>query len=111
VAGTPVAEDPKPAAAVDPGIYSAASADVVPPVPVRSRQPSSPPRGVREEDLPEVEVVVSPTGQVESVKLLTTDAGVLPSMMLSAIKNWHFEPATRNGSPVRYRMRMRLTNQ
>jgi outer membrane biosynthesis protein TonB len=32
-------------------------------------------------------------------------------MMLSAIKNWHFEPATRNGSPVRYRMRMRLTKQ
>ncbi len=109
--GTAAAEDPTPAAAVDPDIYSAASADVVPPVPVRSRQPSSPPRGVREEDLPEVEVVVSPSGQVESVKLLTTDAGVLPSMMLSAIKNWHFEPATRNGSPVRYRMRMRLTNQ
>jgi hypothetical protein len=111
VKGAAAAEDPTPAAAVDPGIYSAASADVVPPVPVRSRQPSSPPRGVREQDLPEVEVVVSPTGQVESVKLLTTDAGVLPSMMLSAIKNWHFEPATRNGSPVRYRMRMRLTKQ
>jgi len=111
VGGTAAAADPTPAAAVDPGIYSAASPDVVPPVAVRSRQPSSPPRGVREEDLPEVEVVVSPAGQVESVKLLTTDAGVLPSMMLSAIKNWHFEPATRNGLPVRYRMRMRLTNQ
>jgi outer membrane biosynthesis protein TonB len=36
---------------------------------------------------------------------------VLPSMMLSAIKNWKFEPATRNGEAVRYRLRMRLTNQ
>jgi hypothetical protein len=32
-------------------------------------------------------------------------------MMLSAIKNWKFDPATRNGEAVRYRLRMRLTNQ
>jgi hypothetical protein len=95
----------------DPSIFSDANADVVPPALVRSRLPSSPPPGVRPEDLPEVEVVISPQGQVESVKLLTPDAGVLPSMMLSAIKNWRFEPATRNGEAVRYRLRMRLTNQ
>ena len=94
----------------DPSVFSAANAEVVPPALVRSRLPSSPPPGVRSEDLPEVEVVVSPQGQVESVKLVTPDAGVLPSMMLSAIKNWKFEPATRNGETVRYRLRMRLTN-
>jgi TonB family protein len=103
------AEEPRPVSA-DPNVFSAANADVVPPALERSRLPSSPPPGVRSEDLPEVEVVVSPQGQVESVKLLTPGAGVLPSMMLSAIKNWKFEPATRNGEAVRYRLRMRLTN-
>jgi outer membrane biosynthesis protein TonB len=103
-------EPPRPVSA-DPGVFSEANADVVPPSLVRSRLPSSPPPGIRAEELPEVEVVVSPLGQVESVKLLTPDAGVLPSMMLSAIKNWKFEPATRNGEAVRYRLRMRLTNQ
>ena len=103
-------EEPRPVSA-DPSVFSSANADVVPPALVRSRLPTSPPPGVRPEDLPEVEVVVSPQGQVESVKLLTPDAGVLPSMMLSAIKNWKFEPATRNGDAVRYRLRMRLTNQ
>jgi hypothetical protein len=95
----------------DPSVFSAEHKDVVPPALVRSRLPSSPPPGVRPENLPEVEVVVSPQGQVESVKLLTPDAGVLPSMMLSAIKNWKFDPAMRNGEAVRYRLRMRLTNQ
>jgi hypothetical protein len=54
---------------------------------------------------------VSPAGEVESVKLLTQSAGVGPAMMLSAIKNWRFHPATRDGQPVRYRMIIRLTNQ
>ena len=42
---------------------------------------------------------------------MTQSAGVMPSMMLSAIKNWRFEPAKRGGQPVRYRLTMRLTNQ
>jgi hypothetical protein len=109
-APTEAPEEPRPVSA-DPSIFTAANADVVPPALVRARLPSSPPPGVSPEDLPEVEVVVSPQGQVESVKLVTPDAGVLPSMMLSAIKNWKFDPATRNGEAVRYRLRMRLTNQ
>jgi hypothetical protein len=32
-------------------------------------------------------------------------------MMLSAVKNWRFRPAMRYGMPVRYRMRLKLTNQ
>ena len=56
-------------------------------------------------------MVVSPAGDVESVKLLTQPTGVGPAMMLSAIKNWRFHPATRDGQPVRYRLRIRLTNR
>jgi TonB family protein len=92
-------------------VYSPVDTEIVPPAFVRSRLPAEPPLGVRSEDLSEVEVVVSATGEVESVKLVTQPVRVLSVMMLSAVKNWRFQPATKDGQPVRYRMRMRLTNQ
>jgi hypothetical protein len=100
-----------PPALPDVKIYSGIDAAVVPPSLLRSRLPSEPPPGVRADALPEVEIVVSETGEVESVKLLTPQAGVGPSMMLSAIKTWRFHPASLDGEPVRYRLRMRLTGQ
>lgn len=91
--------------------FSAASADVLPPLPVWPHLPTSPKAGMRLEDLPQVELVVTPTGEVESVKLVTQPARVTSAMMLSAIKAWRFAPATRDGRPVRYRLALRLTNQ
>jgi len=107
---------PAPAPAQPPGepnttVYSSLDTEVAPPSLLRSRLPEGPPLGAPAEGLPEVEIVVSSTGEVESVKLVTQQAGVGPSMMLSAIKAWRFQPATRDGEPVRYRLRMRLTNQ
>jgi len=90
-------------------IYSAADPLVVPPELVRPVLPKGPPPGVREEDLPLVEIVVSATGEVETVKLLSSGMGPRPAMMLSAVKTWIFQPATREGQPVRYRYRVRLT--
>jgi hypothetical protein len=95
----------------DTTVYSTVDTEVVPAALLRARLPLNSRSGVRPEDLPEVELVVSPTGEVETVKLVTPTAGVLPAMMLSAIKAWRFEPATLDGQPVRYRLRMRLTNQ
>ena len=95
----------------DETVYSAADADVVRPALVHPRLPSTPRPGVRAEDLPQVEVVVSPEGEVESVKLVTPQAGVKPGMMLMALKAWRFSPATRGGRPVRYRLVVPLTNQ
>ena len=95
----------------DTTVYSPVDTEIVPPEFVRSRLPKDPPPGVRSEDLPEVEVIISATGEVESVKLVTQPVRVLSAMMLSAVKNWRFQPATRDGQPVRYRMRMQLTNQ
>lgn len=98
-------------ASAEQAVFSAGDASVVPPILLRPRLPMNPRPGVRAEVLPQVEILVSPAGEVESVKLLTQPAGVIPTMMLSAIKTWRFEPATRDGRPVRYRLLMRLTNQ
>ena len=92
-------------------LFSTVDADVVPPVLVRPHLPTIPRAGIRAEDLPQVEVVVSPKGEVESVKLVTQQAGVKPAMMMMAMKAWRFAPATRAGRPVRYRLVVPLTNQ
>ena len=92
-------------------IYSAADLDVVPPTSVRPTLQSEPPPGVRPETLPLVELVISASGEVESVKLRTAVPDVRTSMMISAVKAWRFQPATRNGRPVRYRYLVRLTGQ
>jgi hypothetical protein len=92
-------------------VYSSVDAEVAPPALVRPRLPIAPSPEVRADEIPEVEVVVSPAGEVESVKLLTRPTGVGAAMMLSAVKTWRFHPATRDGEPVRYRLRLRLTNQ
>jgi hypothetical protein len=103
--------EPRVNAPAGPVVFSSRDEDVVPAVLRRPHLPATPRPGVRLEDLPQVELVVSPSGDVESVKLLTPSAGVHSAMMLSAIKTWHFEPATRDGHPVRYRLTLRLTNQ
>jgi hypothetical protein len=95
----------------DTATYAAADMSVAPPTLLRPRLPTRPSTGVREENLPQVELLVSPTGEVESVKLLTQPASVTSAMMLSAIKTWRFAPASRDGRPVRYRLLLRLTNE
>jgi hypothetical protein len=95
----------------DTTIYSAVDTEVVPPALQRSRLPAVPRTATTPDSIPQVEVVVSTKGEVESVKLVTQPTGVLPAMMLSAIKAWRFQPATLDGQPVRYRLVVRLTNQ
>jgi hypothetical protein len=107
-ADAPVAGGPAP---IDSTVYLATDAAVVSPVLVRPRLRSRSSAGVLDESLPQVELVVSATGEVESVRLLTQPTDVMSAMMLSAIKTWRFRPAEREGRPVRCRLVLRLTNQ
>jgi hypothetical protein len=92
-------------------VYLATDAAVVSPVLVRPRLRSRSSAGVLDESLPQVELVVSAAGEVESVRLVTQPTDVMSAMMLSAIKTWRFRPAEREGRPVRCRLVLRLTNQ
>jgi uncharacterized membrane protein (UPF0127 family) len=92
-------------------VFSALDGQVVPPKLVSPTAVPSAPEAAGPQPLPEVELVVSPAGEVESVKLVSGRTSALSGMQLSAIKAWRFEPATRDGQPVRYRLRVRVPAQ
>jgi len=49
-----------------------------------------------------VDLIVSEDGTVESVRLVGASCTVRESMFLSAAKAWQFQPALKDGDPVRY---------
>ncbi len=88
-------------------IYSSAlfystDVNVTPPVTLRLRVPTLA-DPASSETVGVVEAIVSATGDVEKVKLLSPPESIHQSMILSAIKTWRFRPATKDGQPVRYR--------
>jgi hypothetical protein len=84
-------------------IFSSDSVGVSPPVGVRPQLPRELPSYLRPEQLTRFDLVVSETGAVESIKLVGSPRTVHDSMLLSAAKAWQFQPALKDGHPVRYR--------
>jgi outer membrane biosynthesis protein TonB len=87
-------------------IYSSASADVQPPVPI-SALPSTG-RYPNEESTGIIELLVNEDGRVAYVRLVSHPSRVQPLMLLSAAKTWTFRPALRDGRPVKFRLRVNV---
>lgn len=108
----PVDERPLPGAstgvAVDLRIYSEADAGVEPPVWRRPQLPSEP-RPDAEQSGSYVEVVVDEHGEVAQVKLRSSDLSLNDRMIVAAVKAWQFQPAMKDGRPVKYRLRVPVT--
>ena len=51
-----------------------------------------------------IELIVSETGSVERVRLLSTPKRMPDMMLLSNAKTWTFNPALKDGRPVRSRL-------
>lgn len=103
--GPPPSNPPTPAVAStdgEPDMFTTANGDVIPPVGIRPQLPRELPRDVRREDLARIDLVVAADGTVETVKLISTPRDVSDSMWLSAVKAWQFQPALKDGRPVRY---------
>jgi len=91
-----------------PAVYTSANTDIVPPIVVRQELPAFPgrtligKRGV-------LEVVVDENGDVESATMPQTIAPQYDRLAIGATKSWHYQPATVNGVPVKYRKSIQIT--
>jgi TonB family protein len=123
VAATPPPEPPKPAAVAAPPpppapvvpvpdpnrIYSSGDADVVAPVSLHQDLPRLTPimkqqaraRGV-------VEVVIDEQGRVSAINVRESVHPMYDAELLAKGRDWHYEPATLNGKPVKYRKLIQL---
>jgi len=89
-------------------VYTSADRDVTPPRPI-GRQLSTASLSGRVPVTGRLELLVSRTGEVETVRLETPVNGYHDRMLVSAAKAWHYRPALRKGRPVRYSMVMTIT--
>jgi len=92
----------EPTAAVDDTIYSAQDRDVVPPQ--TSEALPGPTISSWTTRTNAMEVIVSVTGTVERVRLVSPPARMPDTFVLSRAKVWKFTPAMKDGRPVRYRL-------
>lgn len=83
-------------------VYSTADAGIEPPSMVYPQLP--PPVYSGKGAINSMEVIVSETGAVERVRLVSTPQRMTDMMLLSGAKTWKFTPASLDGEPVRYRM-------
>ncbi|MEO7133759.1 MAG: energy transducer TonB [Vicinamibacterales bacterium] len=95
----------------DPATYSLGSEGVSPPVGVGPQLPRQVPTGSDPSTLGQIELIIRADGTVESAKLVGSPRHVVDSMLLSALKTWEFQPAMKDGRPVRYRKTVWLASQ
>jgi len=95
-------------------IYGPDDSDVTPPVPVRQEMPRIPTmvtaqarsRGV-------LEVVVDEKGRVTSAAIRESVHPIYDSLVLTAVREWKYQPATLDGQNVKYRklIQINITKQ
>lgn len=87
---------------IDQTIYSAENQDVVPPQTFDSLPGPTISRWTTRTNA--MELIVSETGVVERVRLVTPPQRMPDIQILSVAKVWKFTPAMKDGRPVRYRL-------
>ncbi len=85
--------------------YRTGDTDVVEPVPL-SYLPNKPDAATPPEKLQVLEVHITPTGDVDAAKFVMNRPSFRNSWWTSAAKAWRFTPATKDGKPVRFVMRI-----
>jgi hypothetical protein len=97
------ATPPREPVAADRAVFGMDDADVVAPVTVRQVFPPVRPQWNVDGTRGLLEVVIDPKGAVESAAIRRPLHPLYDRILLSEARAWRFEPATRNGTPVRYR--------
>jgi hypothetical protein len=96
---------------VDEAVYQSGDPGVVPAVLIYPKLPDIPASALPNR-VGTLDLIVDVSGRVERVRLQNTTAErrYRDYMMLAAAKAWLFEPARKDGSPVRYRIAIPLTH-
>lgn len=110
----PAKPEPAPAAPVaDPNrVYGSDDAGVAPPVTLRQelpRVPSSIMSQTRDRGM--LEVIIDERGRVTFIAMRIPVHPQYDGMLISAAKDWKYEPARFNGEPVKFRKLIRIVNQ
>jgi len=118
-AAAPPKEEPKPEKPAPPPppvktVFDAADADVTPPVAQRQDIPTynfpPTPGGANVPSRPGVlEIVIDEVGRVERAVMRQPVNAAYDPILLSAVINWHYKPALRNGTAVKYRKLIQVT--
>jgi hypothetical protein len=105
----PVRTAPRPSPAAADRVFTASDPQVTPAILIRPKLPAQPPADVPDEQVGTLEFVVSESGLVEHVHLVSPANRYSERMLVAAAKTWQFQPATRDGRPVRFRILIRVT--
>lgn len=107
----PEAPAPPPVPAIDyAAIFDGTSPGIVGPVTIRQDIPRwSHPSLPIPRHTGAIEVVVTADGVVERAAMVQSVAAFYDRLVLDAVKNWRYEPAVLDGTPVRFRKVIRLS--
>jgi hypothetical protein len=104
---------PSEPAASEPRTYTSADVGVQPPIAASPQRIWSMPRSGQSDRTVNIEVIVDEHGVVERAWSTTQPSTVAQaaelSLSISAIKAWRFEPALRDGRPVRFRQTIAIS--
>jgi hypothetical protein len=110
VLSQPVSPQPGVSVVPDLHLYKSGDAGVTEPVLVKPYLPPRPHPPIPDSALGVLEVVVDAHGRVESVHLKSPANRFREKWWLFTAKDWQFEPARKNGMPVRFLNRILLTD-
>jgi TonB family protein len=99
---------PPPAAIQAPKFYTADDRNVIPPQAIRQQIPAFPGR-VTVSKSGVLEVVIDPSGNVESAMMRVPVNAQYDRMATTAAKSWQYRPATVDGKPVKFVKRIQVT--
>jgi len=97
-----------PATIQAPKLYTADDHDVVPPRAIRQEIPAFPGK-VTMTKTGVLELVIDRSGNVESAMMRVPVNAQYDRMATTAAKNWQYQPATVDGSPVKFVKRIQVT--